>query len=670
MPGASLSASSGTATTSVNLTLNTTGLSAGTYQGLVATTSAGAVNAGDSVPVTLTVAPAPPCTYVVNPTDGSSPNTGGSGGFDVAAGPTCAWTAVPSQPWVTITSGASDTGNGTVSYSVASNPDPAARNATINLNGTLYTITQFGTDCSFAINPGTVFATSAGGTANVAITASSASCAWTATSATLTLSAAAGTGNATIDVTVPPNPDPGSRILTATIGGNTFTVNQTGISCSVSLSPYSATVAAAGASGSVGITTPAGCTYNTVLGPSWISVTSGASGVGNGSLLYSVDPNSTTVPRTGSLTIGGQSFQITQDGLPCSVTLNTSALGSPYGSSGGAGTIGITTNGPGCSWAASSDSPWATPSSSSGVGSGPLGITIGVNGAPTPRSAALTVGGQTINVTQSGIACSYALDTTSGSAPATGGTGGLRVLAPSGCAWSATANDGWLSIVSSGSSGTGDVSFGASANGSATPRSGTLTVAGLTYTVNQAGAACGYSITGSSTSPLLSADGVAGQTFDFSTTFAGCSPTAVSYSSWITITSTSFGGTSGTVTYSIQPTAVGVTRTGTIFIGSTAFTVQQTGQACAYSLSAYGKAFQSGGGSSTILGSATAEGCTPDTGTDQPSFIFLEPLSGPVGNIFTLPFSISPYPPTLTTTARYARITFGGRIVMIKQFSW
>ena len=56
-------------------------------------------------------------------------------------------------------------------------------------------------------------------------------------------------------------------------------------------------------------------------------------------------------------------------------------------------------------------------------------------------------------------------------------------------------------------------------------------------------------------------------------------------------------------------------------------------------------------------------------GTDQPSFISLGPLSGPVGNIFTQPYIVTPFAP-ITPQVRFGNITFGGQIFVIKQVSW
>ena len=75
---------------------------------------------------------------------------------------------------------------------------------------------------------------------------------------------------------MPANPSI-ARVLSATIAGQTFLVYQAGIECTAALSPYGATVPAGGSTGSVGINLPPACSYNTVLGPNWINVTSGAS---------------------------------------------------------------------------------------------------------------------------------------------------------------------------------------------------------------------------------------------------------------------------------------------------------------------------------------------------------------------------------------------------------
>jgi hypothetical protein len=64
----------------------------------------------------------------------------------------------------------------------------------------------------------------------------------------------------------------------------------------------------------------------------------------------------------------------------------------------------------------------------------------------------------------------------------------VSVTAASGCAWQATSNANWISITGSASgNGAGSVNYSVQAN-SGSARNGALTIAGQTFTVNQAGA--------------------------------------------------------------------------------------------------------------------------------------------------------------------------------------
>jgi Zn-dependent metalloprotease len=86
-----------------------------------------------------------------------------------------------------------------------------------------------------------------------------------------------------------------------------------GGTCTYSISPTSASVAAGGATGSVTVTAGAGCAWTAVSNATFITVTSGASGSGNGTVNYSVAANGST-SRTGTMTIAGQTFTVTQAG--------------------------------------------------------------------------------------------------------------------------------------------------------------------------------------------------------------------------------------------------------------------------------------------------------------------------------------------------------------------
>ena len=53
---------------------------------------------------------------------------------------------------------------------------------------------------------------------------------------------------------------------------------------------------------------------------SWITITVGSTGTGNGTVSYSVSANTTGSTRTGTMTIGGQTFTVTQNGAASPVT--------------------------------------------------------------------------------------------------------------------------------------------------------------------------------------------------------------------------------------------------------------------------------------------------------------------------------------------------------------
>jgi hypothetical protein len=78
----------------------------------------------------------PPCNdFLLSPTVTSFGSTGGASNVTVVDSGACTWTASSTQPWVTITGGASGTGNGTISYTAATNTTVDARTATLIVSG-------------------------------------------------------------------------------------------------------------------------------------------------------------------------------------------------------------------------------------------------------------------------------------------------------------------------------------------------------------------------------------------------------------------------------------------------------------------------------------------------------------------------------------------------------
>ncbi len=104
--------------------------------------------------------------------------------------------------------------------------------------------------------------------------------------------------------------------------------------------------------------------------------------------------------------------------------------------------------------------------------------------------------------------CSYDISPVSQDFTAAAGTGSVSVTAGSGCSWTATSNAPWLTINSGASgSGNGAVNYSVAANATGASRSGTLTVAGKTFTVNQGVPSLAPTITNLSPATVLAGGG-------------------------------------------------------------------------------------------------------------------------------------------------------------------
>ena len=85
-----------------------------------------------------------------------------------------------------------------------------------------------------------------------------------------------------------------------------------GATCTYTVSPTSQSFNPAGGTATVTVIAPSGCGWTATRAGSWITILSGASSSGIGSVSYRVSANSGSTRRTGTLTIGGQSVTIVQ----------------------------------------------------------------------------------------------------------------------------------------------------------------------------------------------------------------------------------------------------------------------------------------------------------------------------------------------------------------------
>ncbi|HBB94855.1 MAG TPA: hypothetical protein DC054_05640, partial [Blastocatellia bacterium] len=196
---------------------------------------------------------------------------------------------------------------------------------------------------------------------------------------------------------------------------------------------------------------------------------------------YTIEATSSRTNETGNYTLS-----LTTGTPTC--TFNIAPTAQAFSGAGGSATVTVTTPN-NCSWTAVSNSSFITVNSgANGSGNGVVGFTVAANSTSSPRTGTLTIGGQTFTVSQAAASgCVYNISPTSQSFTAVGGTGSASVATPNGCAWAATSNSSFIIVNGGSGNGNGFANFTVTANTSLATRTGTLTIAGQTFTVVQGG---------------------------------------------------------------------------------------------------------------------------------------------------------------------------------------
>ena len=240
---------------------------------------------------------------------------GGDNTVTVATLDGCRWTAVSGVPWISITGTQNPSGSGSVTFHVDANAgDP--RTSDFVAAGQSIQVSQGGTaaPCTYALDPRTATIEAAGGTTRFNV-AARAGCGWTAVSQAPWIEVSGnpvGGGNGSVALVVAANTG-AARSGTVTVQGQQFTVTQASAPtpCTYTIAPSSASPSAAGGPTNVTVTTQAGCTWTAASQASWIVVSGGSTGTGNGTVALVVAAN-TGAARTGTASIAGRVFTVSQ----------------------------------------------------------------------------------------------------------------------------------------------------------------------------------------------------------------------------------------------------------------------------------------------------------------------------------------------------------------------
>jgi uncharacterized protein (TIGR03437 family) len=311
---------------------------------------------------------------------------------NVTTTPGCTWTAVSNAPsWLTITSGSTGNGSGIINFSVQTNTVGSRIGSLVVGGQATLTITQVmflgpsavvtqvvmsknsgaqGITCSAATAPpltqvfastdaeaflfatfsllntgdvvteqyyapnGTLYSGAGGGFTSTQ--SGGIQCVWDTTATGLKISGAPpagmpGTWTANLYVTSGTDTSRTPALIISvpfTITGST--------TCSYSLSGNTNSFNGSGGTGTITVTASPGCAWSAVTTFSWIHIaSSGLSGTGSGSVAYSVDANSGAA-RSGTITIAGQAFTITQAAAgPPGPSITQNGIAEPWTNSTG-----------------------------------------------------------------------------------------------------------------------------------------------------------------------------------------------------------------------------------------------------------------------------------------------------------------------------------------------
>jgi hypothetical protein len=558
---------------------------------------------------------------------------GGASRFSVTTQPECAWEVTTSANWISGLSPASGQGSRDVDFGVAPNDSGAARDGEIVVNNTRFRVAQR-PSCRYDVAPASQNIGVNGGGASVTVTTAS-ECPWTATTDVnwITLPPpASGTGTATVNFTVVPGGS--ERTGSLLIAGQRATVTQgETATCTYAIAPSNQSVAATGGPGTpVTVTTQGGCRWTTTSNAPWLTVVTGASGTGTGSVSFNVATN-TGATRSGTLTIGGNTFTLSQPAAgapPCTFSIAPGSHDAPATAT--TGTINVTA-GSGCAYTATSNAPWITVTSgAAGSGNGAVGYSIAANSG-AQRTGTLTVAGQTFTVAQAAVAasCAYSISPTTFNFDDSAAAGFVNLTTAAGCTWTATSSAPFVVIRQSSASGSGSavVAFDILSNVGA-QRTGTLTIAGQIVTVTQAAPIppCTYSLSPSSaTAPNTASTG----TFNVIVSPSqDCAWTAGNISQpWLTFASSSptTGRGNATLTYTVAANP-GPQRTGSLLVSGQTFTLTQAAGPCMYTISPTSVNLPATASSATLT-VTTADGCAWTAMTTWP---FITITAGATGS--------------------------------------
>jgi hypothetical protein len=209
-----------------------------------------------------------------------------------------------------VTGGATGSGLGTVTLTIAEHTGSTSRTGNVSIAGRQFTVTQVG-GCDYTVSPTSMAVGGSNSIAFVSVT-TAAGCAWNAQSPVpwITLNTGSGNGTSMVTVSVAANTSSSPRSATLNIAGHAVNVNQAGAACNYMVSPTSLNIS--GGTHTITVTAPSGCAWSATTTAPWITFQGSASGSGNGTVTVQLTPNEGATARFAFINLAGWRVFVTQ----------------------------------------------------------------------------------------------------------------------------------------------------------------------------------------------------------------------------------------------------------------------------------------------------------------------------------------------------------------------
>ncbi len=171
--------------------------------------------------------------------------------------------------------------------------------------------------------------------------------------------------------------------------------------CTNNISPSTGHFTANGGASLVSVATSSpNCTWTTYESLSWVSLST-TGGTDNGTVTINVSANSGTA-RSGSVTIAGKTYTISQSAAPC--TYNILPSSGSFTADGGTGSVSVTASSTSCAWTASESLSWVSLSTAGGTGNGTVTVNVTANTGVAARFGSVLIAGKSYIINQAATA--------------------------------------------------------------------------------------------------------------------------------------------------------------------------------------------------------------------------------------------------------------------------